>query len=109
MPSASRNANRKRRIRRNMTLLKRAGYAEAVAKTKALVHLFAVLAQSGGEVTLTKGTIDQVVADMTKLSYSLDKAPIDGEFIMRLVVMEDKTPSTIEDSGRAVVPDVVNG
>lgn len=86
MLSASRNANRKRRQRRNITLLTRGLRAEALDKTKALIHLMSVLAQKGGEVTVTKGTIDQVIHDLKKLSYSVDKSEADNEFIFRLQV-----------------------
>ncbi len=116
-PSASRNANRKRRIRRNITLLRRAGYAEAVAKQKALIHLMAVLAQSGGEVTVTKGTIDQIMADLSKMSYSVDKGTVENELVFRLVVAEDTLPvvevSPIEDTATTEPllsnPDVLGG
>ena len=96
MPSASRNANRKRRQRRNITLLTRGLRAEALDKTKALIHLMSVLAQKGGEVTVTKGTIDQVIHDLKKLSYSVDKGEAENEFIFRLQVATEMPEASKE-------------
>ena len=104
MPSASRNANRKRRIRRNITLLKRAGYQEALAKTKAMIHLYTLLAQSGREVTFTQGTLNQVVNDLKNLSYTITLNEAKTEFVMRLVTQTE--PETETDPGRAIVPDI---
>lgn len=85
MPSASRLANRKRRARRNISLLTRQFQQEALGRTKVVIHLLSILAQKGGEITVTKGTIDQVVAGLTQMSYSIDKGETENEFIFRLV------------------------
>jgi hypothetical protein len=49
--------------------------------------LIAVLAQRGGEVTITPGTIKQVTG--TKLGFSMQPGPGDGEMTLRVVTEED--------------------
>jgi len=50
--------------------------------------LLAVLAQNGGEVTVTAGTITQVEREFRQLSYEFISAPVKGEFIVRLLTGE---------------------
>lgn len=52
---------------------------------KAYMALLAVLAQRGGEVTVTAGTIKQIEGNFANLSYKMIPSPVSGEFIVRLV------------------------
>jgi hypothetical protein len=49
--------------------------------------LIAVLAQKGGEVTITAGTVEQV--NGTKLGFSMTPGPGEGEMTLRVVTEED--------------------
>jgi hypothetical protein len=49
--------------------------------------LIAVLAQKGGEVTITAGTVEQV--NGTKLGFSMTPGPGEGEMTLRVVSEED--------------------
>jgi hypothetical protein len=53
--------------------------------------LMAVLAQSGGEVTVTKGTIDQVDAKMGRLGWTIVAGATHNEFIVRMVEGGEET------------------
>jgi hypothetical protein len=57
-----------------------------VGRSQAILTLYAVLAQQGGEVTLSKGTVEQTTGNLRNLSYTVDKSSTaEGEFIVRLV------------------------
>lgn len=84
-----------RQIRRN---------ARAAIDTglRSYITLLTVLAQKGGEVVVTKGTIDQVNATLPSLSYEVK--PVDekgNEFIIRM--LEGSGPEGA-DHARDVLP-----
>lgn len=46
--------------------------------------LLAVLAQKGGDVTITQGTLDQVGQNLSTMGYAIVPGATKGEFIVRL-------------------------
>ncbi len=85
------NADLRRQVRR-MSHLGRSAYAT----------LLAVLAQHGGEVTITQGTLEQVNENFRNLSFAVSqKKDIPNEFTVRMVVEEEatavETPETPEE------------
>ena len=102
MATISRNRRRKARLKRNNSLLRRALGTESKKSNLSISTLFMVLAQQGGEVTLSKGTVLSVTQDVSKLSYAIDKGKEEGEFTVRLVVRQDE-PVVTSDGG--AVPD----
>jgi hypothetical protein len=56
---------------------------------KTFVVLLTVLAQSGGEVTITKGTSDQVVADLARLTWAIEPGKEANEYVVRVVTDAD--------------------
>lgn len=84
MAADSRNVKHKRRQRRNISLLTRELRRVQQAHVKAMATLFAILAQKG-DVTITKGTIDQVVDKLTQLQYKTAPGALDGEYVISLV------------------------
>ena len=93
MPTASRNLRRKRRIKRTNSLLKRQLRGLSQEAHKSYVFLMAILAQHGGEVTITKGTLVQSQENVTKLGYQVAPDPADDtNLIVRLVVLEQPAP-----------------
>lgn len=63
--------------------------------TKSFLICLAVLAQKGGEVIVTQGTLDQMMSKLDKLDFDVKPhKDIPGEFVVRVI---DNTPSvTIE-------------
>ena len=82
MPTTSRNANHKRRQRRTISLLTRQARQLLADLQKTHLTLLGVLAQSGGEVTVTKGTLAQVTRQM---SWQMVPGANEHEFIVRVV------------------------
>jgi hypothetical protein len=56
---------------------------------KTFVVLLTVLAQNGGEVTITKGTSDQVVADLARLTWAIEPGKEANEYVVRVVTGTD--------------------
>jgi hypothetical protein len=89
MAKASRNERRKARIKRTNSLLKKQLRGLSVEAHKSYVMLMALLAQKGGEITVTKGTLQQAAQDILKLGYNVVADPTDdANLIVRLVVVE---------------------
>ena len=98
MPSASREVRRKRRLKRTNSLLRRELQKETLARLNGRMTLLAVLAQKGSEVTITKGTIDQVVEQLNNLTYEIVAGETDGEYVIKLVTLTESasTPAATE-------------
>lgn len=71
------------------------------AGQKAYATLLAVLAQNG-DVTVTKGTIEQVEANFMNLTYEMSKGETEGEFVVKLV---EKPEETLADDGKTLAED----
>lgn len=96
MPKASRNERRKRQVKRTNTLLKRQLKTVGLEGFKNYIMLCAILAQKGGEITVTAGTLQQAQQDITKLGYTVTPSEVVGELLVRLVVNETALPPVDE-------------
>ena len=80
--------------------LRRQAIASIAAGSKAYATLLAVLAQKGGEVVVTQGTIDQVGQNLDNLGYVIvSNRPQAGEFTVRLTegtLHASESPETAE-------------
>lgn len=96
MAQASRNERRHRRVKNNLRLQKkqtrdnaRMFVREAEERRKVFAVLQTVLAQLGGEVVVTKGTIENVNKHLDFITYELKKSDVnEGEWL--IVQHEDK-------------------
>lgn len=96
MPKASRNERRKRQVKRTNSLLKRQLKTVGLEGFKNYIMLCAILAQKGGEITVTAGTPQQAQQDITKLGYTVTPSEVVGELLVRLVVNETALPPAEE-------------
>ena len=67
----------------------------AISGKQAYATLLAVLAQKGGEVVITQGTIDQVSENYNHLAWVVEKGKETNEYIVRLI---DATPESVSDA-----------
>lgn len=81
IPSSIRISNRERRRRAD---------AAIEQGTRAFLTCLAVLAQKGGEVVVTQGTLDQVTRDLTTLDFVVVPGETPAEFIVRIVNGKDE-------------------
>lgn len=63
--------------------------------------LLAVLAQKGGDVTITQGTLDQVGQNLSTMGYAIVPGATKGEFIVRLTEGREVTPTPAPDASTA--------
>lgn len=85
MPKASRNERRKRQVKRTNSLLKRQLRGLSAEANKAYLALITILAQKGGEITVTRGTMQQAANDLLTLGFSVGPGVDEQELIIRLV------------------------
>ncbi len=78
------------KIRHNTNVLRRQARYSIQQGGQVYATLLAVLAQSGGDIVVTKGTLDQVGANMAGLGFTVVQGVTETEFIVRLV--EGKQP-----------------
>ena len=52
---------------------------------KTFTVLLTVLAQQGGEITVTKGTMDQVAGELMGLTYAAEKGKVENEYVVRVI------------------------
>lgn len=101
-------------MRRTAGRLKQQLVQRTHERYKTHVMLLAVLAQKGGEVTITQGTLSQVMAGIASLSYTVTPSEIAGESTVRLVTKEatdaqetnavTETPTAPEDAADQDTP-----
>ncbi len=119
MPTASRNERKKRRMKRTNSLLKKQirnqqeAFQRYAAYTQQMHLIFmTVLGQSGGEIRITKGTIEQAQLNLQNLSYSVtptENTDVDGvsapsnEYVVRLVTQEEPSVTLVDSTGVAAV------
>jgi len=101
MAQASRNKRKQQRDKRNATTLRRALQRETMNHYKLFSTFMMVLAQKGGEVTITKGTAEQVLAELSRLAYVVEPGATENEFIIRQTLKEDTHVSN-DDSAEVV-------
>src|SRR5438270_11569801 len=64
----------------------------------AVITLLTVLAQKGGEIEVTKGTLQQVQDDLSKLTFSVDQSETDTNvLIVRMKTVEQPTEAPTEE------------
>lgn len=88
-----------RRLRRTNKAMKRTLKSVATGGKQAYSTLLAVLAQKGGEVVITQGTIDQVTANYADLGFRVEKGDQPNEYKVLLVEGPEKpqeTPGTTD-------------
>ena len=91
MPTISRAKRHKARLRRSASLLKRALRESAFSSNKNFSTLAIVLAQLGGELTVTQETIQSVVAKINSVQYAVEGLPDGGARIF--LVEADAVPT----------------
>lgn len=96
MPSASRNLRRKRRVKRNLSITRRALFTESVARAKTSVIFYAVLSKLGGEIEVSKADIDTAAKNLTKLSFEVEPSAVEGYFMIKMVEAAPATGAPAE-------------
>mgnify|MGYP001591350277 CR=1 FL=1 len=104
MVTASRNLRRKRRIKRTNSLLKKSLKQSYAAHAQALVTLFAALAQRGGSIMVTEGTLKQASQNVNRLSYQVNKGDNEGEWLVQVVDAEGIPSMTATTHAFSVSP-----
>jgi hypothetical protein len=104
MPSASRNERKKRRVRRNLTLMKRMAYQQATGRLQALGALFTILSNAGGEIEVSE---EQLVNGTNLLKNGRlvverkDKDVEGSPFVIRIATADEvqsaSTPAFVPD------------
>lgn len=80
-------------MRRDRNNLGRQLRRTATNGKQAYATLLAVLAQKGGEVVITQGTLDQVSQNYERLAWVVEKGKTPNEFIVKLI--EAQAPETV--------------
>lgn len=65
------------------------------AGTQATMVLLACIAQSGGEITITQGTLDQCQANLGHLDFEIVDGVKPGEFVVRMLESRDERDTSI--------------
>lgn len=95
MAKLSRNARHKAKTKRTLSQTRKQLRAMNRAYFNAMSTLLMVLAQKGGEVTVTQGTMQQTIQNLQRLSWRADPSPTDvNEFVVRLI--EEEQPASTE-------------
>jgi hypothetical protein len=92
MPHTSPAKRKLRRLKRANALGNKAAIRFHGQALKNFQMLMTVLAQKGGEVTVTKGTIAQVMGKLQFLDFAVIKGATDGELIIRML---DRSPADV--------------
>lgn len=85
MAQASKRQRQMRRLKRRISLSNRHSKIIGSKLTEANHLLLGVLAQSGGEVTVTTGTLEQIVKDFAHMAWVVEKGRADNELVVKLV------------------------
>ena len=97
MPSASREIRRKRRVKRNLSIMTRLAREEALNRVKVTTVLLSILQQAGGEIEVSQQTFNETVQNLGRVQYTVKKSETEGQFMVRLVT---STESAAEGSSR---------
>ena len=84
MPTASKNAKNKARLKRQLRTMKQVAQQAAISSNRSFGTVLLLLANSGGEVTIRPDIVAQIVPLIEKLRYE-SKADDDGSITIRLV------------------------
>lgn len=88
MAHANRNTRHKQRIRRNLSLANRQLRELQKAHFNTHLTLLMILAQRGGEVVVTQGTMQQTIQGIQGLNWQTFPGDNPNEFVVRLLVKE---------------------
>lgn len=96
MAKLSRNARKKARTKRSISTLGRTLRTLQADYIKTQTMLLAVLAQRGGSVTITAGTLQQVLPKLSRIGW--ESAPVEGtEGEWEIRIVEQDTPEAAGD------------
>lgn len=107
MAQASARLKKVRRLKRANTKLRRAIRTVQQDSISHFHLLLVLLAQQGGEATVTRGTIDQVQRNLRTLSYQMVKSAVEGEYVVKMLEGEKEEPvpvTTATIASGAVLP-----
>jgi hypothetical protein len=96
MPTASRNARKKARAKRTMSLTKRALREAAFAANRNHSVIMMLLDQAGGEIRIPKATMDRIVPRMSTLQFQITPDGQDGAVISTVVQGNELSAETLE-------------
>jgi hypothetical protein len=108
MAQASHRVRLRRRLKRKASLAIQQFRKVEQARMNAATSLCMVLAQQGGDMTLSKGTVEQVITNLNRLSYSVTRS-VDGEgqptgeYVLKLVEAAQDAPVAGEDARTAPI------
>lgn len=86
MARDSRNVRRKRRVKANLTSVRKQARTLNAAYWQAHSTLLMILQQRGGQVTVTQGTMQQVLGNLRELTWKSAPNPdAEGEIVITLV------------------------
>lgn len=93
MAKLSRNARGKARKKRTISLQNREIRQLKAAFFNTHQMLLMVLGQSGGEVTVTQGTMQQILQQAQRVNWQTAPGANEHEFIVRLVTQMEEPPA----------------
>jgi hypothetical protein len=96
MPTASRNARKKARAKRTMSLTKRALREAAFAANRNHSVIMMLLDQAGGEIRIPKATMDRIVPRMSTLQFQITPDGEEGAIISTVVQGAELSAETLE-------------
>src|SRR5258707_603370 len=105
------NIRRRANVKSQLASLKTLTAERTIRKSAEVFAIFlAVLAQSGGEVTVTKGTLEQVGQNLVRLGYTVVPGKDENEFVVRMLEGESgpdvatvpETPTVTDEVPNAV-------
>jgi hypothetical protein len=96
MPTASRNARKKARAKRTMSLTKRALREAAFAANRNHSVIMMLLDQAGGEIRIAKATMDRIVPRMASLQFQITPDGEEGAIISTVVPQSELPTETLE-------------
>jgi hypothetical protein len=97
MAKLSRNARKKARVRRNLSMANRSLRQVQRAYFNTQLTLLMVLAQSGGEKVVTKGTMQQTLEQLNRLGWQSFPGENENEFVVRLLTKPEEEPRDPQD------------
>ena len=84
------------RTKRTLSLTTRALQQTEQQRQQTMMTLLSVLAQAGGEITITKGTIQQVIEQYAQLAFSTGPGTVEGEFVVKMVTRDAADTAPVE-------------
>lgn len=93
MASASREIRRKRRVKRNLTLMTRVARQSAIGHARAQATLFAILSKFGGEIEVSEVELTSGASLIQTAAFRVERKnpddPTDTTHIVRIVTKDE--------------------